>query len=64
MEVETHSAVPGGQAACWSGMERRDLGSGVECLRVEAPKVIPRKGISRNEKFMSKECVKSTALIM
>lgn len=42
----------------------RYLGSGVECLRVEAPKIIPRKGVSRNEKFISKECVKSTALIM
>lgn len=29
----------------------------------EAPEVILKKGVSGNEKFISKECVKSTALI-
>lgn len=59
----TAEAGEGGEACrrLSKGMEAEICTSGPG---VEAPKVIQRKGVSRNEKFINKECVKSTALIM
>lgn len=48
---------PGGSSGAW-GLVWNTSGPGAE-----APEVILRKGVSRNEKHISKECVKSTARI-